>query len=101
MELSKHDREILAALDEGCGRTTKRVSENVTSFGCNARQHSVAVRSWLMILLKAGLVQYLDDLKPVCRERTPAGTTALREEERIEAAYKGIHKDALKRSFIR
>lgn len=71
------ERRILEFLSEDGGFTTGRVAENFTGYGDNKRQRSGAVRSWLNILQKRGLVAPMDDLKPVAWVRTPAGTAAL------------------------
>lgn len=76
-QISPYEREILETLSEDAGFVTGRVAQGVTMFGHNARTHSGAVRSWLMGLKKRGLVDYLDEQKPVCWKRTPAGTLAL------------------------
>ena len=82
--LTNHEREILECLSETGGFLTRRVAQNVRFFGINKHQHSGAVRAWLMNLKKRGLVDYLDDQKPVCWKRTQAGSKALAE---MEAAY--------------
>lgn len=101
-DLSNYEVKILATLDEQGGFLTRRVAEKIEPmFGHNNRTHSGAVRSWLLDLKNKGLVAYLDNQKPVCWRRTPAGTAALQEAERIEHEYRKIHKAALSRSFIR
>lgn len=83
--LGKHEIAILEALGEGSGFLTKRVVEKMDyHFSGNGRQRSGAVRSWLMALQKQGFVKYLDDQKPVCWERTAAGTEALFRHGRIK-----------------
>jgi len=64
-------REVFEALGDGPGAfTTKDIAERVPRFGSNVHQQSGAVRSWLMVLEKRGLVKRLDDQKPVCWLRT-------------------------------
>lgn len=101
MKLSSYDVEILEILAEDGGFMTRDVAKGVTFFGSNTRQHSGAVRAWLMRLKEFGLVDTLDDQKPVCWKRTPEGTRALEEHERIQRGYEFIHKDALRRSMLR
>lgn len=58
---------ILAVLDTRGDFTTGQVTRNVSPrFGVNQRQHSGAIRSWLLQLKADGLVRELDDRKPVC-----------------------------------
>lgn len=78
-KLSTYEREILDQLNEVAGFTTGRIAKGVKMFGTNMHQHSGAVRSWLVDLKKRGLVDFLDDQKPVCWKRTPAGTAAIQE----------------------
>lgn len=76
--LTSTTRALLEVLDEGCGLMTGQVSRRAKfSYGGNARMRSGAVRSWLNNLKAEGLVDLLDDQKPVCWKRTPAGTRAL------------------------
>lgn len=75
--ITNYEREILEALNESGGFTTGQVARHVTMFGSNARQHIGAVRSWLMGLKKRGLVDFLDDQKPVCWIRTATGSATL------------------------
>lgn len=76
-KLRSREQEILGLLNEDGGFTTGRIAKQVTKSGSNAHQHSGAVRAWLMNLKKRGLVDYLDDQKPVCWKRTPKGTAAI------------------------
>lgn len=73
--------ELLAVLTEQGGFTTGRVSKAAKISYCsdNARARSGAVRAALDNLKVMGLVDFLDDQKPVCWVRTPAGTAALEE----------------------
>lgn len=58
---------ILAVLDTDGGFTTGQVARKVSPiFGVSQRQHSGAIRSWLLQLKADGLVRELDDQKPVC-----------------------------------
>lgn len=67
MKLSEYDKKILDALDTVGGFTTGGVARRVTpKFGNNNRQHSGAIRSWLVNLEKNGLVKRMDNQKPVC-----------------------------------
>lgn len=70
---------LLAVLDETAGFTTGQISRHGKFGYCsdNNRQRSGAVRAWLIGLRRQGLVDFLDDQKPVCWKLTPAGTTAL------------------------
>ena len=57
---------ILAALAGPGGFTTGGVAEHVTPmFGSNKRQHSAAIRAWLLELKTEGKVRAMDDEKPV------------------------------------
>ena len=74
------DFKLLAVLDEQGGITTGQVSERASfSYGGTKRQRSGAVRFWLMRLKANGLVTLMDDQKPDCWIRTPAGTVAVGE----------------------
>ncbi len=76
--MSKYDHKILAALDTFGGYTTSDVAAKVQpQFGSNKRQHSGAVRLWLVDLERRGLVRKLDDQKPVCWVKTSEGEKAL------------------------
>jgi hypothetical protein len=80
--LTSTTSELLTVLSEDGGFTTGRVSELAKNIGycaSNNRQRSGAVRAWLMELKQQGLVDFLDDQKPVCWKRTPAGSRALDE----------------------
>ena len=76
-QLTDNDIAILRCLNESGGLLTRRVANQVPFFGANRHQHSAAVRSWLLRLKKYGLVRLLDNEKPDCWTRTPAGTEAL------------------------
>ena len=95
MELSPTDKEILAALDERSGLLTRRVAANITYCNHNNRMRSAAVRAHLDALKRRGLVEYLDNEKPVCWKLTPVGAAALAESQRIEFEYQNIHRRAL------
>lgn len=77
MNLTKSDLKILAVLSEHGGFTTGEVSRAAFPDESNRRIRSGAVRSWLDIMFREGLVTHLDDQKPVCWIRTPKGTVAL------------------------
>lgn len=78
MNLSTYEQKILSALDTQGGYTTGDVAGKVhPQFGSNKRQHSGAVRSWLINLEKRGLVRKLDEQKPVCWVKTSTGENAL------------------------
>ncbi len=80
--LTSTTAELLTVLSEDGGFTTGRVSELAKNIGycaSNNRQRSSAVRAWLVELRQQGMVDNLDDQKPVCWKRTPAGTAALEE----------------------
>lgn len=65
--ITDYKAKILAVLDENGGFTTGQVSRKVSlRVGCNQRQHSAAVRSWLLQLQADGLVREMDDQKPTC-----------------------------------
>jgi hypothetical protein len=69
---------ILAALAGPGGFMTGQVAERVTPmFGSNKRQHTGAIRSWLLELKAAGLVREMDDQKPVvwCAVTAPVHST--------------------------
>ena len=66
--------QILGILDETGGFTTSEVARRLPQFGSNKHQHSGAVRSWLLQLYARGLVDYLDNQRPVCWKRTARGT---------------------------
>lgn len=73
--MSEYERKVLNALAWFGGFTTGQVAERVSPmFGGNKRQHSAAVRSWLLGLEKKGLVKRLDDQKPVCWTRATKAT---------------------------
>lgn len=82
--LTSTNAELLKVLDEDAGLLTGEVSHRaqVTYCSFNKRQRSGAVRSWLVNMMKDGLVEFLDDKKPVAWKRTAAGTAALKEFER-------------------
>jgi hypothetical protein len=66
-QLNEYERKILDALDTRGATLTGEVAKAVQPiFGINQRQHSGAIRSWLVGLEKKGLVRRLDDQKPVC-----------------------------------
>ena len=77
--LTSHTRAILDVLDEVGGFTTGQVSLRAKiSYGVNNRRsRSLAIRTWLIGLMKDGYVELLDDQKPDCWKRTAAGTAAL------------------------
>lgn len=82
VHLDDRDYALLKALSEDGGFTTGHVAERagINFGGLNRRMRSGAVRSWLMNLKRAGLVDFLDGEKPVCWIRTAAGTAALETE---------------------
>lgn len=100
MKLSQYERSILGCLDESGGFPTRRVAElvekEVGRFGHNRRTHSGSIRAWLDELKKRGLVDYLDDQKPVCWKRTETGRQAWLEAEQMAAEYEAIHRSALR-----
>ena len=60
-------QQILDALDVVGGFTTGQIAKKVKPmFGTNNRQHSGAIRSWLIELERKGLVRRLDDKLPTC-----------------------------------
>jgi hypothetical protein len=77
--LNPRDYAILEVLSEDGGFLTSWVSKAIPISYCddNARMRSAAVRSWLLRLKDQGLVDYLDNQKPVCWKRTKLGTKAL------------------------
>lgn len=77
---SDRGRDILAALDDRVGTLTGDVTRAVVSsekVQSNARAESAIVRSILLDMEKMGWVDRLDNQKPVCWIRTPAGTVVL------------------------
>lgn len=75
-------RAILAALDGQGALTTGQVRIRSGVYaGAGGRTASAWVRGELLSLEKKGLVAKLDDLKPDCWLRTPAGTLALNDGE--------------------
>lgn len=72
---------LLAVLSPEAGLTTGWVSDmaQVSYSRDNRRARSHAIRSWLLGLKSQGLVDYLDEQKPVCWKITPAGRAALEE----------------------
>lgn len=76
--LRDNQRKILSVLSPECGVTTEWVRKRTgITFGLNAHQTSGAIRSWLMEMKRSGLVDFLDDQKPVCWKITDAGRAAL------------------------
>lgn len=77
-KLYRHETEVLRVLDEDGGFLTKDVAARLSLVGYESgHQRSGAVRAWLLDLRSRGFVVELDDQKPVCWKRTPAGTAAL------------------------
>lgn len=74
-----HDLKILSALAEDGGFTALAVADRADLGSGNGRMRSGAMRSWLSLLEARGLVAKMDDLKPICWIRTPAGTAALQQ----------------------
>lgn len=76
-----HDRKILKALadDSGCTTLTVAARAGITYGRGNGRMMSGAMRSWLTLLERRGLVAKMDDQKPICWIRTAAGTAALQQ----------------------
>lgn len=74
-----HDRKILAALAEDGGFTALVASDRSGLGSGSGRMRSGAMRSWLSLLEARGLVAKMDDLKPICWIRTPAGTAFLQQ----------------------
>jgi hypothetical protein len=76
--MNEYDQKILAVLDTMGGFTTAQVAVKMQQqFGGNKRQHSSAVRSWMVDLERRGLVRKLDDQKPDCWVKTSEGEEAL------------------------
>lgn len=70
---------ILEALSETGGFETGQVAKTFKSpFGRSNREHSSDVRAWLQVLKSNGLVDHLDQQKPVCWVRTRKGSRALK-----------------------
>jgi hypothetical protein len=69
-QLNEYEQKIFELLAKRGATLTGDVAENVRPlFGTNKRQHSGAVKSWLVDLEKKGLVRRLDEEKPVCWAR--------------------------------
>lgn len=78
--MTEYDFKILSVLSPECGVTTEWIRKTTgISFGHNARTTSGAIRSWLNSMKRDGLVDFLDDLKPVCWKITDSGRAALKE----------------------
>jgi hypothetical protein len=76
--LDNIDRKILEVLAEDGGFVALAVARRANLMsGCNGRQQSGAAQSWLKSLEGRGFVAKMDDLKPICWIRTPAGTAAM------------------------
>jgi hypothetical protein len=78
--LTKLQKDVLGALDEQGGFTTGRIAKCLPrSFAGPTRNRifSKSVRRTLLALQDRGYVRTLDDQKPVCWCRTPAGTAAI------------------------
>lgn len=77
-DLTPTERQILSVLDERGGLPTGRVAKLVPDkLDIGAQRYSRDMRMALTSLCGRGLVDRLDDQKPVCWVRTPAGTEAL------------------------
>jgi hypothetical protein len=74
-----HDFKILSALAEDGGFTALAIADRSGVGDGNGRMRSGAMRSWLALLEARGLVAKMDDQKPICWIRTPAGTAALQQ----------------------
>jgi hypothetical protein len=70
-----HDKKILEAVYEDGGSTALQISDRcgLPASG-NGRMRSGAMRSWLSLLERRGLVRKMDDMKPICWIRTTAGS---------------------------
>jgi hypothetical protein len=75
--MTAYELEILRALNGAGGLLTRRVASKASTLNTNPRRHSAAVRVLLLKLMKQGLVEYLDDQKPVCWKLTSAGAAAI------------------------
>lgn len=65
--MSDYETKVLAALEGRGAFLTRDVAAKVRPlFGGSQHTHSGAVRSWLVCLERAGLVEKLDGEKPVC-----------------------------------
>jgi len=98
-DLSQSEREILSCLSEDGGFTTGQVSRLAfISYGMtNRRARGHAIRGWLLEMKSRGLVEFLDDQKPVCWKRTPAGSAAWLSAERKANEYEAMHCHSLNR----
>lgn len=69
------DKTVLSVLTQVGGFTTGRVAQRIEQslglFGHNKRTHAAFIRQKLLALEKGGLVQRLDDQKPVCWLKSP------------------------------
>ena len=66
MSLSEYDKKILATLEGPGALLTRDIAKRVQPQFGNTRQHSGAIRSWLVQLERRGYVERLDDQKPTC-----------------------------------
>lgn len=74
-----HDFKILSALAEDGGFTALAISDRSGVGDGSGRMRSGAMRSWLTLLEARGLAARMDDQRPICWIRTPAGTAALQQ----------------------